>query len=747
MPSVSCIMPTCNRAAFVRGSISYFLRQDLRDAELIIVDDGSEPVQELIPADPRLRYVRLPERRPVGAKRNLACEIACGEVIAHWDDDDWYAPDRLSRQAAALGEAGTKLCGLDTVLFLDVRSHEAWRYVYPPGQRPWLAGNSLMYRRDFWSAHRFPEIDVGEDSRFVWSAHPQDLVALPDPRIHLGVIHDGNVSAKQTGGPWWHKHPLEEIRRLLGEDWIRYAPPHDAVPPEPDPVFEVIADGDKVPPLRNIYACLVHERAECMIDLVRNLHCLDPASTILLYDGGDGRVLDAAFPFRDYGAIRHPAPRPQRWGSLHGFALDCMRYALETLDWDTMTIVDSDQLALRPGFSRQLARHLAGRGRIGMLGNSPAVQPANSPVPPVATALREIELWRPLLRRFPDGESKFVHWTFWPATVFTAPAARDLVRLFAEDAQLQQILAHSAIWATEEVILPTLVALLGYNIIAGPTSYDFVAYRTPYTAHEIDQAMARPDVFWAHPVPRNYEDPMRSRARARFGQYRRTVEDKRGKDMRAPSEPAAPLRLVVPVLERMRRVDGWLEEDEADLLIAATERALAGCPEAVAVVEVGSYLGRATVVLASVVQAHAACKPARELRVHAIDPHDGHVGALDTGLIAARSTPALLRANVDAAGVGAFVEVHHARPGDVAWDATVALLLVDGLHDYANVAQDFHRFEPLLPAGGHVAFHDYAGYFPGVVTFVDELLEGGDWQKVAHVRSMIVLRRSGSNPR
>jgi hypothetical protein len=230
MQLVSCIMPTYNRSGFVPNAIGYFLREDLSAAELIIIDDGTDPVQTLIPEDPRLRYVRLSERRPLGAKRNLACEIARGEIIAHWDDDDWYAPDRLSRQAALLTESGASLCGLDTVLFYDLRSGEAWRYVYPPHERPWLAGNSLMYRRTFWSAHHFPEIDVGEDTLFVWSAQPQDLVRLPDPRIHVGIVHGGNVSPKQIGGPWWQAYPVEDIRKLLGDDWYRYA--QDAAPPD-----------------------------------------------------------------------------------------------------------------------------------------------------------------------------------------------------------------------------------------------------------------------------------------------------------------------------------------------------------------------------------------------------------------------------------------------------------------------------------------------------------------------------------
>ena len=113
---VSCIMPTCDRASFIPCAIAYFLRKSLQDSELIIVDDGHAPIGGLVPADPRIRYVRLDARRPVGAKRNLACELARSELIAHWDDDDWYAPDRLQRQAVALDASDALIFGSPTYM-------------------------------------------------------------------------------------------------------------------------------------------------------------------------------------------------------------------------------------------------------------------------------------------------------------------------------------------------------------------------------------------------------------------------------------------------------------------------------------------------------------------------------------------------------------------------------------------------------------------------------------------------------
>jgi predicted O-methyltransferase YrrM len=492
--------------------------------------------------------------------------------------------------------------------------------------------------------------------------------------------------------------------------------------------------------VRNVFACLVHESPECVIDLVRNLRHLDPTSVVLLYNGGnDPDLLARGFPFERYGAVIHPSPRPLRWGRLHDFAIDCMRFALDSIPFDTMTIVDSDQLAVRPGYSQALARWLADRPRAGLLGNAPARLALGTQVGPAKAAWQEVELWRPFLARFPDGEAKFVHWTFWPSTVFTAAAARDLVRIFSEDAQLRELLEQSKIWASEEVILPTLVALLGHEVAASPCSYDYVKYRTPYTMPQLSAAMSRPDVFWAHPIPRRYEDPLRNQVRVRFRDYPRPTLEPEPDAVVDPTAAALPpprLLRTLPILASMRRVEGWLSDEEADLLIAATARALGEHPGARAIVEVGSYCGRATVVLASVVKA---VRP--EARVWSIDPHDGKLGAADQ-LIAVGPSLEKLKANLAAAGLAGLVEVIRSTAGQVAWSEPIGLLLIDGLHDYTNVARDFYHFEPWLAEGSSVAFHDYASYFPGVVTFVDELAASG-YHRVDCVDSLIVLQRRG----
>src|SRR5262245_16853127 len=95
---VTCILPTHNRRTFVVPAIKYFLRQDYQSKELIIIDEGATPIGDLTTIDNHIHYIRLDERIPLGAKRNLACRESRGEIIVHWDDDDWMAPWRLSYQ-------------------------------------------------------------------------------------------------------------------------------------------------------------------------------------------------------------------------------------------------------------------------------------------------------------------------------------------------------------------------------------------------------------------------------------------------------------------------------------------------------------------------------------------------------------------------------------------------------------------------------------------------------------------------
>ena len=419
-----------------------------------------------------------------------------------------------------------------------------------------------------------------------------------------------------------------------------------------------------------------------------------------------------------------------KWGRLHGFALDCIRYVKQSDAFDIITIVDSDQLALRSGYAEFLGQDAIANKRFGLLTHVLGKIGRGTWISPAEAAYQEFELWRPFLRRFPGGEENFVHWTFWPGTVISAEGAFALLDLFDNDVQLQRILHASQMWATEEVLFPTFMVLLGFSIQRNPCTNKFVKFRTSYTPHDVETALRHPNAFWIHPVPRQYDDPVRAHLRQRYEEY-----------CRSSLGCAAPLHRdqIWPILRTMRTIDGWLEDDEAELLAIAVREALACGAQPKTIVEIGAYCGKATFVLASVAKASAI-----EARIVAIDTFDGVVGALDRGLFQNEPTLDKFKRMIKATGLERWVEPRVGRPATLPWNQPIDLLVVDGFHDYASVAQDFYAFQKWLPAGALVAFHDYAEYFPGVRAFVDELIAFGEWEEVAQANSMKLLRRQSA---
>lgn len=99
MPFFSIIIPTYNRAHFLPETINSFIKQDFRDFEIIIVDDGSiDNTQQLIKKhfnnNPTIIYIwqRNAER---GVARNKGIEKASGLYIVFFDSDDIMKPHHL----------------------------------------------------------------------------------------------------------------------------------------------------------------------------------------------------------------------------------------------------------------------------------------------------------------------------------------------------------------------------------------------------------------------------------------------------------------------------------------------------------------------------------------------------------------------------------------------------------------------------------------------------------------------------
>lgn len=103
-PVVSVVVPTRNRPDLVVRAVRSAFAQTLSRIEIVVVIDGSDEATVTTLAelkDPRLSVIALPESVGGAEARNIGVRSSRGEFIALLDDDDEWAPDKLSRQLQA----------------------------------------------------------------------------------------------------------------------------------------------------------------------------------------------------------------------------------------------------------------------------------------------------------------------------------------------------------------------------------------------------------------------------------------------------------------------------------------------------------------------------------------------------------------------------------------------------------------------------------------------------------------------
>ena len=103
MPTVSVIIPTYNRADFLKEAIESVLAQTFRDVELLVIDDGStDRTRDVLDGyGARLRPI-FQANRGVSSARNAGIRAAQGRYIALLDSDDLWLPKKLAAQIAVM---------------------------------------------------------------------------------------------------------------------------------------------------------------------------------------------------------------------------------------------------------------------------------------------------------------------------------------------------------------------------------------------------------------------------------------------------------------------------------------------------------------------------------------------------------------------------------------------------------------------------------------------------------------------
>jgi glycosyltransferase involved in cell wall biosynthesis len=198
-------MPTRNRRRFVPLALACFRSQTCASKELIVVDDGDDSLEDLLHGIQNVVHVRLPERASIGAKRNIACERARGQFIAHWDDDDWHAPDRLQRQLEPLRAQTHDLTGLVCSFILEMPAGHFWSTTPELHRRMNVGdihGGTLLFRRSIWQGGiHYPDVSLAEDAALIKRATSGRLriLRLENAGSFVYLRHAQNTWKFQSG--------------------------------------------------------------------------------------------------------------------------------------------------------------------------------------------------------------------------------------------------------------------------------------------------------------------------------------------------------------------------------------------------------------------------------------------------------------------------------------------------------------------------------------------------------------------
>ena len=217
MPALSVIVPVCNVARYLAEGLDSLLGQDLRDIEVICVDDVStdesgDILSNYAYRDSRIRIFRHETNLGPSAARNTGISNALGDFVAFFDPDDLLEPDMYSSMTDAFRdpEIDVVFCGfrtfpngadfiqdfpgnvaLEPKAFLKANVHIfsrtdmsfSWRMMV---RRRLLETCNLRFIQD---------IRIGEDSPFNLSCtlHARKVMMIPKPLYRYRTNNEGSL--------------------------------------------------------------------------------------------------------------------------------------------------------------------------------------------------------------------------------------------------------------------------------------------------------------------------------------------------------------------------------------------------------------------------------------------------------------------------------------------------------------------------------------------------------------------------
>lgn len=198
LPYVSVCTPTYNRRPFFRSAIRCFNQQlyPKHRMEWIIVDDGTDKIEELVSGHPNVKYFKSSEKMTLGKKRNLMHANACGDIIVYMDDDDYYPPERVSHAVEALMANPNFLIAGSSEIYIYFNHLKSMMQFGPYGPNHATAG-TFAFRRELLNHTQYNDEACLAEERFFLKDYTIPMIQLDPTKVILVFSHSHNTFDKR----------------------------------------------------------------------------------------------------------------------------------------------------------------------------------------------------------------------------------------------------------------------------------------------------------------------------------------------------------------------------------------------------------------------------------------------------------------------------------------------------------------------------------------------------------------------
>lgn len=165
------VVTSTKRKNMLERVIENFTRQNLQEKELIIILNKNDMKLENLDA-PNIRVFQLDEEKTLGECLNFGFRQASYEVVAKFDDDDYYSPVYLGNALRLLKDTGADVVG-KAGIFVYFKKDKLLTVFRPrinalflKNKRVFLAGGTLVFKKEILEKVQFQALNSGEDIQF-----------------------------------------------------------------------------------------------------------------------------------------------------------------------------------------------------------------------------------------------------------------------------------------------------------------------------------------------------------------------------------------------------------------------------------------------------------------------------------------------------------------------------------------------------------------------------------------------------